>query len=587
MMDRPPGPPSRRNEMMDLRSAAFPLVWVAAAAPAAAQELAPGSAMPRTIEFAAPEGTFLFVRGRGLHVDVAGLRDLARRLLGRGGPLAELLDADEARQARAGLLRLAGVERNAIGAAIEELAQGEVAFGLRLAGTPRPVPFLLGRARDEAGARRLARPFARVFGLPMRRKGTFVYLTHGRSMEPAIADTIARVRRGRGPTRIGARIGRELVSRAPLAAWLDLGDSRAGKFLSSWLRRRPEQPAAAYLAGGLGSTIANARSLVAEARFAWDRIAIQLRAPDVRDRMPGWVAEILGLAEPAFPDLPELEGMLARFRLSRSLARYLEHRQKVAGQRAQKAIQSFLANVELFFRGTRAERDIFPQIRPGLAGIATLPRADDPRPAQPYRLPTAAFVSGLTHVGRFANALEGAMQVILAGRNSERRRNGKLLFRLRGKKGDGLRVLYSEQAAPAGGRPVPTDATFAPVLARSDKHFTIGFSKSLCTELLLPLRRAPEPVRPAAGRRVLDMLDVRFANVAQSLLQNRVLIESRLLLDRGFGFERAGAWVDALADLVRMAGRATLQSGLAGKDWFLSLDWRPNLASAQAPEEGR
>ncbi len=410
-------------------------------------------------------------------------------------------------------------------------------------------------------------------------------MAQGPRTAQALRQGLGRLRNGERSS-LGQRFAHAVDLARPIAAWLDLEHPSVGPALRAGLAKPLDDGGVAFLVGGLGRALARATSLAAVASFAGDQLSVSLRAPGALAHPSAAVRAALGLDGPPPPDPPPIAATIARVRLSRSIAGFAQHRRALAGPRARQQWDQFLSNVEMFFKGRTVERDVFPDLGPGFALVAT--RGPPPNGEFPHRMPTGAVVTRLSG-RRLPRALDAAMQVLMLIVNQDRGRRGKIPFRARAGRGSasaGVRWFAATLRRPSGGRPWPLEAALAPSLARTKSAVAFGFSKDLCRKLAGRPDAAP---RPASVGRVLDAIELCFDQAAAAVRDARDVLRARVMLNRGLDPRRAAAYVDALAELVGMLGHASFETTLRNGDLTASLVWRPRFASlgAVAPVEVR
>ena len=585
----------------------------------------------RRLAALAPEDCGLWLRVRGLHVDLGRVHALAERALRDVQKVGVLFDARGMRRLRAALTLARGLDRNQIAIAVRELLAADTVFGL--AGRSREA-FAIAKLSSEELARRCVKPLRGVLRLPITRHGRFLFWSQNAERCAGLVSRLEELQKGAAANARSGRIVRELPEAEPIALWLDM-QSAIALPLRRALNQKAKELGNGLLNPGIGKALAQAAFLSAKLEVAGDKSQLVIRLPAIEGHLAKSTRAVLGLeAEPIALPARRTDEIL-RFRLQRGLGPFFRAHKSFVRGKGLRDVQSFLAGVEQIFQGANLVEDLLVEWRPGIAGVLVQPKQNSGADLDRAQLPRGAII-GEFGGRRFADALSAAMQVLGLIVNNDRGRRLKLPFRLQSQRYGELRVLTATPRSPRGERPPPAEADVEATLARNPRHFALGSSRELCIELvkaqvsrpllpgskLAPSSRPSKPTsRPSRARRStkssaagssadksslsqsgvaksgaskspesnsrkaassarwrgLDYLSVDFAAVAKALLRNSKSLQTRLLLDRGLTSDESQEPLAALSALLARLGRVELETGLQGVDAVLRLDWAPAL----------
>ena len=549
-----------------------------------------GLAWPRSLEYLAPDNSYLWLRVERMDLDLARLALLADDFIGEKGRLEDIIPKSQQRQIRLALPLLKGLVRSPLGLALKSLAAGELAFGLASNRAGRPVPFLLARVADAYEAKRIVKIAKSLWKLDVDRKGPYLLVAPDRGIRRVISERLTIIAKGGQPSTIGRRIHAELESDAAIALWFDLSAQGPGQRLANGIAKLKNRNQAAFLTLGLNTAFGASPYFIAELRPDARAPSLTLTVPGLKTRLSAAarLALDIGPAPRGAPmaALPEHKDTLLRFRLSRNLPAYLRLRKELAGKDAQRGIQNFLQGMDFAFRGRGDfEAELLPDIQAGLAGLVTLARAEDLEKTGPlpYRIPAMLLAFG--HGGKkIAAALPQALQMIILSSNNGRKRKGQLPYLVRRKSDKGIKIASATLLPPDGDRPYPFSAGMQPTVASSATHLFIASSEQLCREMVAAAgkpRAAENAMHRGAkgpddeGIDVLDRLELFPANIAKAIRSNLEGLTLRRVLETGHGFASAERMFSKLAKLFDELGQISLQDAFCGDDFELSLRWWP------------
>ncbi len=520
-------------------------------------------------------------------LDTRALHGFVSALLKTEEGLTTLLGPRATRSLQAALDFTKGWPDLPVGAVIQNLARGGILFGqvpsaeATAKGDGEPESFLIlnfakvDQAKQAADVLRTWLSLGERFGQGrelleslVRDGSRLVYATQ-EGLRRGILDRI-RGKQELSPARFSQSFfGGRGGSLLRLRLWADISQSLDEKNFES----NKDEPLGAMLLAGLFDGIEAAGQYRFRADLAGGaepRLSLRLDLPGFRKGLPPGALSVWTTGDSWLP--ASSEDQILRFRVARDFSALVKDRVALLSTRGQAELDKTLQGLEFGFQGAQAEKDILPDLAPGFSGLAVLGREENRVQEGPasYCLPQGLLAFG--HKGMvLAKRVPSALRLFVVAGNSNRKRRGQDLYRVRSETQEGLALSVARIATRK--KPRPLTASFEPCVASSESTLYVSSSPELCRSLFDAGEREPLPAAP--GLTPGNFLEVQGSNLSLALLQNLDLARAQLVLRRGLSYARAEKRLRSIARLLAAAGRLSYHDGFRGEDLELALDWSP------------
>ncbi|MEZ5990319.1 MAG: hypothetical protein R3F30_14605 [Planctomycetota bacterium] len=542
-----------------MRSLLLALALLGPGAPAQAPAPASGPSA-RDLSPLAPADSLAVAELRSPAFALRSLQALARRLEADDGPLADLVPERVRRRLELGLAWSDRWPELAVGRMLDRVAHEGLLVGLR-PGDGGPRPFAILQLAEDAHAEEAA-SVLRSWTLAVRVcGGRTCVLARTETELDGLAEAVAAAA---GPARFAGASGDAGGDLVALRLWI-------GPAVLARTRDLPklrEDPGAAWFLCGLPEALRGSAGVVVEAGVDAGRgLRLRARFAGFAKALPAEARSVWTGGEALWP--AEVPGTVLRFRVARDLAALVEHRRSLLDDAGQPPLDRFLQGLEFGFQGARAEDELLADLRPSTTGLLALGAAEDrvEERGLSYRLPRGLLSYG--HGGSLLAAqLPQALRVLVVAGNAGRQRKGQAPYRIEDAGDEALAMATAR--VQSGLEPRPFGEVLRPTVGSTGKRLYVASSPGLVRAVVA---EGETVALPAEARCTpLDRLEVDGTALAEGLEQNRDLVATRFVLDRGDSYAEARKLVDRLAALGRLLPGLAVWTGFDGDDLVLGLE---------------